>query len=450
MNRKSIGFTISEYKIFFRNLLVLSRSHERFYLLNSNRSANLPEDKYSDFDLLVGIGSIDELKVNTDSFEALKEYYDSNHDWLFGYFGYDLKNENSKLTSKNFDGLCFSEIHFFRPRFVVEVQGSNAEISFDPDYDDLTDVKLFVEQLMDANQNYSDRKTFSSSFEIRNRTSKHEYLEDVKKILAHIQRGDIYELNYCQEFYNDEAQIDPIETYQALNEFSPMPFSCFYRIGERYLICASPERFLKKSGTKIISQPIKGTIARSKDDSGDFLQKEKLLSNSKERSENVMIVDLVRNDLSRAAKKGSVNVEELFGIYSFPHLHQMMSTVTSEMRSDVHWADVIRHAFPMGSMTGAPKIRAMQLIEQYEKAKRGLFSGAVGYVTPGEDFDFNVVIRSIIYNAERKYLSFMAGSAITANSNPEKEYEECLLKAKAFFEIFSAEKKPAQKYLHHA
>ncbi|MBK5284272.1 MAG: chorismate-binding protein, partial [Bacteroidia bacterium] len=187
-----------------------------------------------------------------------------------------------------------------------------------------------------------------------------------------------------------------------------------------------------------------------KDEAEDLLKKEKLLHEEKERSENVMIVDLVRNDLSRTAKKGSVNVEELFGIYSFTHLHQMISTVTSEMRSDAHWTDVIRHAFPMGSMTGAPKISAMQLIEQYEKTKRGLFSGSVGYVTPDGDFDFNVVIRSALYNAERKYLSFMAGSAITSKSNPEKEYEECLLKAEAFFKIFSQKKYPTEKSVAHA
>jgi para-aminobenzoate synthetase component 1 len=283
---------------------------------------------------------------------------------------------------------------------------------------------------------------------IKKRISREEYITDIKQILAHIQRGDVYELNYCQEFYSEEAVINPAQVYLQLNDFSPMPFSCFYRLGEKYVMCASPERFLKKSGSKIIAQPIKGTIARGKNEAEDFLQKQKLLNDEKERAENVMIVDLVRNDLSRTAKKNSVQVEELFGIYTFPHLHQMISTIVSEVRDGVEWTDVIRSAFPMGSMTGAPKIRAMQLIEQYEKTKRGLFSGSVGYITPEGDFDFNVIIRSVLYNAEKKYVSFMAGSAITANSVPEKEYEECLLKASAFFKIFSEDKNPAKTFVN--
>jgi para-aminobenzoate synthetase component I len=440
MIRKSIGFTISGYETFFRNLLNLSNFYRQFCLLNSNHAANLPHDNYSGYGLLAGIGSISELTVERDSFESLKKYHQQNPDWLFGYFGYDLKNETANLISENFDGPVFPDIHFFRPRFVIEVRGNLVTIHYDSAQEDENEALLLSAGLQSVGLGNSGAQTSPANFEIRQRVNKKEYIEAVKKILAHIQRGDVYELNYCQEFYSDDAVISPAEAYLALNDFSPMPFSCFYRMGNKYLMCASPERFLKKSGTKIISQPIKGTIARGKTDAEDFFQKEKLQNDVKERAENVMIVDLVRNDLSRTAKPGSVHVEELFGIYSFPHLHQMISTVASEMRDDVHWTDVIRNAFPMGSMTGAPKIRAMQLIEEYEQTKRGLFSGAVGYITPGGDFDFNVVIRSVIYNAERKYLSFMAGSAITANSNPEKEYEECLLKAKAFFEIFSVEK----------
>lgn len=448
--RKSICFTVADYGIFFRNLLDVGSKHERFCLLNSNRSTNLPFDNYSHHDLLAGIGSIDELKIDKDSFSSLKTFHNETNDWLFGYFGYDLKNEINKLTSSNSDGLEFPSINFFRPRYVIAVRGSNCEIHFDPNHDDEKSAdKLF--DGINAGVNATEENIFPKEhFEIKQRVSRNEYLGNVKNILSHIQRGDVYELNYCQEFYSDDARINPAETYCRLNEFSPMPFSSFFKSGARYLQCASPERFLQKSGAKIISQPMKGTIARDKDEAEDFLLKEKLLNDEKERSENVMIVDLVRNDLSRTAKAGSVHVEELIGIYSFPHLHQMISTVTSEMRDDVHWTEVIRTAFPMGSMTGAPKVRAMQLIEQYEKTKRGLFSGAVGYVTPEGNFDFNVVIRSILYNSEKKYLSFIAGSAITSKSNPEKEYEECLLKASAFFNLFSSEKNSSAKSFANA
>jgi para-aminobenzoate synthetase component 1 len=245
-------------------------------------------------------------------------------------------------------------------------------------------------------------------------------------------------MNYCVEFFAEGILDAPVSTYEKLNELSPMPFSCFYKSGNQYMISASPERFIAKRGNKIISQPIKGTAPRGKTEQEDQIIIEKLRNDEKEKSENVMIVDLVRNDLSRTAKRNSVHVEELFGIYTFRRLHQMISTVVSEMRDDVHWTDVIRSAFPMGSMTGAPKIRAMELIEEFENTKRGLYSGAVGYVTPEGDFDFNVVIRSILYNEMNKYISFMVGSAITISSDPAKEYEECMLKAEAMMKVLQS------------
>ncbi|NLF41175.1 MAG: anthranilate synthase component I family protein, partial [Bacteroidales bacterium] len=252
----------------------------------------------------------------------------------------------------------------------------------------------------------------------------------------HIQKGDIYEMNFCMEFFAENCFIDPFESYLRLNDISPAPFSAFYRLPEHYLLCSSPERFIQKNGDTIISQPIKGTARRGTSPEKDEEIKTELFNNLKERSENVMIVDLVRNDLSHTAVKDSVKIDELFGIYSFAQVHQMVSTITSKIKSGIHFSDVIRHAFPMGSMTGAPKIRAMQIIEEYEITKRGLYSGSVGYISPEGDFDFNVVIRSIQYNQSLQSLSFMTGSAITSLANAGDEYQECLLKAKAMMRIF--------------
>ena len=220
-----------------------------------------------------------------------------------------------------------------------------------------------------------------------------------------------------------------------LNEISPTPFSCYYKQQDKYLISASPERFLKKVKDKIISQPIKGTIKRGLDKNEDSLLRDKLYNDPKERAENVMIVDLVRNDLSRTAKKGSVKVDELFGIYEFSQVFQMISTITSKVEDDTNIIDIIKNAFPMGSMTGAPKVRAMELIEEFEKSKRGLYSGSVGFITPNNDFDFNVIIRSILYNQSRNYVSFTVGGAITSLADPEKEHEECMLKAEAMITV---------------
>jgi para-aminobenzoate synthetase component 1 len=196
-------------------------------------------------------------------------------------------------------------------------------------------------------------------------------------------------------------------------------------------LSASPERFIKKSLNKLYSQPIKGTVRRAQDDAEDEKLKSALLASEKERAENLMIVDLVRNDLAKSSETGSVEVTELFGRYSFKQVHQMISTVSSTIIDGLNPVTAIANAFPMGSMTGAPKVMAMQLIEQYENSKRGLYSGAIGYFAPNEDFDFNVVIRSIQYNEERQYVNFEVGSAITIDSHAEQEYEECLLKASA-------------------
>jgi para-aminobenzoate synthetase component I len=277
---------------------------------------------------------------------------------------------------------------------------------------------------------------------IENRVSKIEYIQIIERLKEHILRGDCYEINFCQEFYAENALIDPVAVYKKLSAVSPNPFSALYKMpadtdgNDRWLICASPERFLKKRGNKILSQPIKGTSKRiTGNDEKDKLSKDELSNSAKDRSENVMVVDLVRNDLAKVCKEGTVKADELYGIYSFPQVHQMISTVSGELKDDVSFQEIIKATFPMGSMTGAPKKRVMELIEQYEKTKRGIFSGAVGYISPDGDFDFNVVIRSIMYNAATNYLSFLAGSGITFYSDPEKEWDECLMKAEAIKKV---------------
>ena len=267
------------------------------------------------------------------------------------------------------------------------------------------------------------------------RTSKDSYFKKLDKILQHIQRGDIYEANFCQEFYSENVQIDSIKTYLHLNEISKPPFATYLKFDNFYAMSASPERYIQKNGTKVISQPIKGTAKRDANPDEDDLLKEQLKNDPKERSENIMITDLVRNDLSRIAEKGSVQVDELCKVYSFKQVHQMISTISCEVAEEISPVKIIKETFPMGSMTGAPKISAMKIIEEQEDAKRGLYSGAIGYFTPEGNFDFNVIIRSILYNSDNKYVSYSVGGAITAKSIPENEYEECLLKAKAMREV---------------
>ena len=241
-------------------------------------------------------------------------------------------------------------------------------------------------------------------------------------------------MNFCYELFNENVEIDLFETYKKLNKLTNAPFSCFGNFNNKYILSASPERYIRKTRQQITSQPIKGTIARGVDEMTDLTQIENLKNNQKERSENIMIVDLVRNDLSKIAAKNSVKVEELCGIYTFETVHQMISAVSATIKPHITFLDILKATFPMGSMTGAPKIRAMELIEKYESTKRGVYSGCVGYVKPDGDFDFNVIIRTLLYNSKKKYLSCMVGGAITSKSNEKEEYQETLLKAKALLQ----------------
>ncbi len=394
--------------------------------LNSN---NYQHDKYESIQGVIALGAADQVYANADdAFEQLKEFSDAHPDWLFGFFSYELKNQLERLQSKNPDHVCMPDMHFFRPVIVLLRKPEGWHIGCLPGYGNLSDPDCVYRSICEQNQIESVNARLP---EITARVDKKRYLDRLHAIKAHIQQGDIYEMNYCVEFFAEQAAINPLSVYDSLNRVSPTPFSCFCQLNDKYLMCASPERFLKKQDQTLISQPIKGTGARGGNPEEDERLKQALYHDLKERSENVMIVDLVRNDLSRTAEKDSVRVEELFGIYTFPQVHQMISTVVSKLDNRHHFVDAIKNAFPMGSMTGAPKIRAMELIDLYEDTRRGLYSGAVGYISPEKNFDFNVVIRSVLYNAKKQYLSYMAGSAITAASVPESEYQECLLKAKA-------------------
>lgn len=402
-------------------------AHQHFGVscyLNSNQHT---QQNYPSYDQLLALGAAETLQVTSaGAFEDLKAFADQHHDWLFGYLSYDLKNQLEALHSANHDGLGFEQIHFFCPIILIIPQQGQVQIGCLPGYGSWSDPDQVFEQVRSFSAPpWPDRPAHPEP-----RVSRERYLQQIDAIQRHIHLGDIYEMNYCMEFFDPRACIDPYLTYEKLISLSPTPYSAFYRQDDKYLMCASPERFLKKEGNLLISQPIKGTAPRGATSEGDRQLKEQLFLSPKERSENVMIVDLVRNDLSKVAEKNSVQVAELFGIYSFATVHQMISTVTARLASDHHFTDALKHTFPMGSMTGAPKVRAMQLIEQYEDTRRGLFSGAVGYITPQRDFDFNVVIRSILYNHRQQYLAFLAGSAITANAVPEQEYQECLIKAR--------------------
>ncbi len=386
----------------------------------------------SDFECLLAIGAAGEIFNTTDktSFLRLQAFHAERKNWLFGFLAYDLKNDIEALDSTHFDGLNFPDMHFFEPQILLKISAKSVE--FMKNTEGSSNFEIFQKM---GNQTLITSQPLNLSVE--NRFTKVDYLATVERIKQHIQRGDIFEMNFCQEFFVEDAHINPAALFNELNHLGQAPFSAFYKLQDHYIMCASPERFLKKTGLKLVSQPIKGTSKRGNTEGSDWDLKNALRTDPKNRSENVMIVDLVRNDLGKISETGTVAVTELFGIYSFPTVHQMISTVESQLRADLPFAEALRQTFPMGSMTGAPKVRAMQLIEQYERTRRGVYSGAIGYITPDGDFDFNVVIRSILYNSTQKYASFQVGGAIIADSDAEKEYAECQVKAANLFRVLT-------------
>ncbi len=414
-----------------KKIFNLIQSYDTYALLSSNDfykglEAHSPP-VYSAYQLVVGVGCRKAFDPNWESgFDALKSWIDEHRCWYFGHFSYDLKNQLEQLKSENNDPHNFQDIYGFIPEWVLTLQNQEIEL-----YTDTHEEAFEIWHQLKATSSIESQPIgppLSKPPEFQSDFSRETYIDRINKLIKHIEAGDIYEVNFCQAFYANNVSIDPVSLYQTLMAANPTPFSCLYRFKDACVISASMERFMYKKDRHVVSQPIKGTIKRGENQTQDKELMNALKNDVKERAENVMIVDLVRNDLAKKAESGSVKVDELFGIYPFPSVHQMISTISADLKAEAHTIEALKGAFPMGSMTGAPKVRAMQLIEYYEAFKRSIFSGAIGYITPWQDFDFNVVIRSFLYNLTTGKLTLPVGSAITYDADPDKEYEECMLK----------------------
>jgi para-aminobenzoate synthetase component 1 len=388
----------------------------------------LDNQQYSNegYECLLAVNALKFIDDET-PFEKIDDFL-SRETWAFGHLSYNLKDDLLQLHGKKTDRIAFPHFYFFQPEFLLLLKKN--ELNIEAENADIIFQAIMSQEIIVPDT--------GEDLVLQQTVTKEQYISIIEQLKTHILRGDCYEINFCQEFFAENIILDPVFLFQRLLEISPTPFSALYGLNGKYLICASPERFLKKTGSEIISQPMKGTARRDlQDKNNDDYLKQSLFENAKERAENVMVVDLVRNDLSMVCKDGSVKVDELFGVYSFPQVHQMVSTVSGELKEKVSFYEIIKATFPMGSMTGAPKIRVMELIDQYEPTGRGLFSGSVGYIDAQGNFDFNVIIRSILYNTSTKNLSYYAGSGVTFYSDAEKEWEECLLKAEAIRQVLT-------------
>jgi para-aminobenzoate synthetase component 1 len=426
MNLISTEYLIEDKLIFKNKMLNWANRFNIFCFLDNN------EYKFQSpsFDCILAAGckrSIEPPAGNV--YASLQQFYNEKPTWLFGHLGYELKNETEKLSDTKKPLVNFGAAFFFEPEIIIQVIDGKLSV-----LNSSMDASVIFKEISSQPENII--SAFAAKPILKNSVSKQDYIETIRKLQQHIRLGDCYEINFCQQFFAEDVEIDPIEIYRKLAEVSPNPFSGLYRLNDKYCMCASPERYLQKKGNNIISQPIKGTIKRDlQNTADDKLNKENLAKSKKDKSENVMVVDLVRNDLSKICEEGSVKVEELFGIYSFPQVHQMISTITGTVKQHTPWTDIIKATFPMGSMTGAPKKAVLELIDRYESTGRGLFSGSIGYISPSGDFDFNVVIRSIFYDEKLKLLNLLAGGGITFYSNAEDEYEESMLKAEVIMNI---------------
>lgn len=422
----SLACHLDECDTFIQKALQWATRFDHVCYLDSNGY----RDNHGRLNVFLAVGAHDTFVADgDDTFPKLQAFVDRypGH-WIPGYLGYDLKNEIEALQSQHPNRSEFPDAYFFIPRYTLLIGRYNAEIKGD---DPAT-----ILQEIEATEVIDEPLDFSG--QLKYRMNRRAYFDAFAALQQHIRKGDIYEVNLCQEFYAEEAKLNPLSTYRKLKEVSPTPFSCFFKFGRRYILSASPERFLAKDGDRLLSQPIKGTAPRGSNAQEDEQLKNTLATNPKEISENIMIVDLVRNDLTRSAQPGTVKADALLEVHSFRQVHQLVSTITCQIRPELSATETIRNTFPPGSMTGAPKISAMKLIDRYENSRRGVYSGALGYFSPLGNYDFSVVIRTLIYNAETGYLSFHTGGAITDNADPEKEYNECLLKGKALFEVLKS------------
>ena len=387
---------------------------------------------YAVIDCIAAVHPISYISLEKIDPAALNAFIQENKgSWIFAHFNYEYHNITKSNTKTNLTG--FPLAYLYTPAVTIELKEKHVTIESVHDNPQVIFDQIYALDFLSLGHPLP-----SISTTINPLVHKADYIENIHKILALIRRGDFYEINYCQAFEAALTNAHPVNLYKALTALSPTPFACFYKNATDYLLCASPERYLQKKGSRLISQPIKGTIKRNiQNEIEDKLQLETLQNSSKDKSENVMVVDLVRNDLSRICEQGSVAVSELFGIYTYPQVHQMISTITGSVNDKVSFSEILDATFPMGSMTGAPKKSVMETIDLLEPTKRGLYSGTVGYINPAGDFDFNVVIRSIFYNSQSGKANYQVGGGITIYSDPEKEYEECLLKAAAIKKVLS-------------
>lgn len=343
-------------------------------------------------------------------------------DWWFGHLAYGYKDRVEDLGSRHNDAFDWPLSHWFVPRWVIEWREGEAWL-----HANASDAEAGV-AFAETMHATSAEPWVDALPEWRTMVDRGWYLGQADALLQHIQRGDIYEVNLCLAHEAQPAAFDPFRAFDALLLATAAPYAGFLRLGNRFALCCSPERFIAFDGNRMTGEPMKGTRPRGSTAGEDERLRAELAADPKERSENVMAVDVMRNDFSRVCVPGSVQVPELFAVRTQPRVHQLVSVVEGQRAAGCTPFDAVRAAFPAASMTGAPKISAMQLIDVHEAGARGLYSGAMGFFAPDGTGDLNVVIRTLLYDSASGRMSIPTGSALTAQCDPATEWEECMVK----------------------
>lgn len=416
---------------FRSKLSAYAAGFEEFALLDSCGNSVYGENSF-DYLLAAGAHAVCAPGSEARVFAEWEAFVEAHGDWIFGFLGYELNVGTESISPPAQKLFPSPPLRFFVPAILVLVQGTAVTISVHPDAICDSPDHVYHAILSAPLHPFSD-----TCIRLQPMINKSAYIANVERIRKHIIDGDIYELNYCQPFVAHNAELEPISVFNRLCEVSKAPFSALHRFGSQYLICGSPERFFRYDGRRIQSMPIKGTRRRDADSTVDEQLRSELEQSVKDKAEHIMIVDLVRNDLTPYAVSGTIQVDALYGIHAFPQVYQMVSTISAELRQGVPVCRAIRQAFPMGSMTGAPKVRAMEIIAEVEPFQRGMYSGAFGYFTPEGHCDFNVVIRSLLYNADTRLLAAYAGGAIVYDSVAEKELDECYVKLSGIQQVLN-------------
>lgn len=412
MKRATLSYTFKseDIKTLKEKVLHFVQESSAFSILDNHQYEIAP----SRFELLAGVNVFQTLNF---------ENIDNTQDWVMGQFDFEFQPKYPQAEYYT----------SFVPETVIYI-AKNSTVLIISSYRNPQETLTAILSQNEKEKEYESKARTQAKpvFEI----DEHNYIKTVNQIRQDIFEGTYYELNYCVPFVYEVSQLNPLDLYLQQSQINPAPMSGFYRFQNQYIMCSSPERFLSKVDNIIRTQPIKGTSPKSADEEEDLKHKTAMKNSIKERAEHIMIVDLSRNDLAKCSRINTVSVPELFGIYSFPFVHQMISTIQGELLPGLTFSQIWSNTYPMGSMTGAPKNIVVQHIQKYEVQQRKAYSGSLFYKMPNGDFDSNVVIRSFEYDADLQQLAFKVGSAITYDSIADQEWLELQWKSKSMLSFF--------------